>query len=207
MAEVELSAADRKAHEADEAIIARGLASFIEAGRALMRIRDRRSYVLTHESFGAYCRERWRFNAAQAYRLIGSAEVIDVLEGQGVEILPASTNVAYALKGLAGDPPRLVQAWRSALDESPRPIAREVTRMLRDGDQPEREAEAFDLSGDQERFVRAIAEATTRVESAKSLMRSALSDVEPELAQAWARRLKRLRTLATDVQRAVDRKT
>jgi len=52
-----------------ETIIERGLATFVEVGTALLDIRRDRLYRETHETFEAYCRERWGFGrAAQRLR-------------------------------------------------------------------------------------------------------------------------------------------
>lgn len=221
MTEVQLSKADQDAHAADEAIIDAGLATFVEVGRALMRIRDRRSYVLTHSTFGAYIRERWRFNPPYAYNLMLGAEVIDVLEGSAVDVLPANARVAYELRSLLDVPDDLVETWRKALAEhGDRPLGRDVARLVRgdNGDEPHDGEPPDDpnaplpaelpaeMTRDQDLFLKALVDASVRMESAKALSRSALKDVEPKVARAWARRCKRLRTLATDVQRSLDRK-
>lgn len=207
---IQFDAEARKAHAADEAVIDRGLATFVEVGRALMRIRDRRSYLLTHTTFGAYVRERWRFAAPQAYRLIGGAEVVTILEGAGVEIKPSNANVAYELRSLTEDPKALVKAWRQALDaHGDKPIARDVASTIRNGDEPatEPEQELPNLAGDEASFAKAIVLVGAQIDSARDLQRSALGDVDPRVARDWARRIKRIRTVAADLQRAVDRKT
>jgi hypothetical protein len=52
--------------------IEEGLAWFRTAGEALTQIRDERLYRETHETFEAYCRERWGFNDSRARQLIGA---------------------------------------------------------------------------------------------------------------------------------------
>src|SRR5690242_5668470 len=42
-----------------EAVIERGIKSFVEVGEALAAIRDQRLYRATHKSFDAYLDERW----------------------------------------------------------------------------------------------------------------------------------------------------
>lgn len=53
-----------------ESVIENGLQTFLEVGAALMEIRDRRLYRLTHETFADYCRERWRMTDGRARQLI-----------------------------------------------------------------------------------------------------------------------------------------
>lgn len=217
-ASVELSTSEVAAHAADEEIIAAGLATFVEVGRALIRIRERRSYLLTHSSFGAYIRDRWRFNAPYAYNLIAGAEVYDVLEGSAVEVMPANARVAYELRTLIEEPATLVKTWEAALAEfGDRPLGREVARLMRNEaapakPEPKSEPEEARLpippesTQDQLGFARAVGEALAKLESAKSLQRSALKDIDPRYARTWARRVKQLRTIAADLQRAIDRK-
>ena len=45
-----------------EQVIERGMATFVDVGRALLQIRDKRLYRGTHASFDAYCKERWDFD-------------------------------------------------------------------------------------------------------------------------------------------------
>lgn len=213
---IEFSAEARSAHASDEAIIDAGLATFVEVGLALMRIRDRRTYLLTHGTFTLYCRDRWRFNAPYAYNLMAGAEVISVLDGAGVDVKPANARVAYELRSLIDEPDKLVSTWRQALVEhGDKPLAREVARTLRGDDAralPERagpsEPEPDDeLTDEQRDFAHGIENATAQLEAAKSAQRLALRDVDPKLARRWSRDVKRLRTIAQDLQRAVDRKT
>ena len=56
-----------------ESVIETGRSTFLEVGAALLEIRDRRLYRVEHNTFAAYCRERWWFGKSQAYRLIQAA--------------------------------------------------------------------------------------------------------------------------------------
>ncbi len=58
-----------------EEIIQNGLRTFYEVGFALTKIRNNRYYRETHRTFEQYCKERWGFKKAHAYRLIASSEV------------------------------------------------------------------------------------------------------------------------------------
>jgi hypothetical protein len=57
--------------------------AFIDAGRALQNIRDRRLYRESHKSFEAYCRERWRMSRVQADRLIRAGRIAAKLKPIG----------------------------------------------------------------------------------------------------------------------------
>lgn len=53
-----------------EAVIEKGLQTFIEVGNALLEIRDSRLYRQDYGTFEDYCRKRWKISRAHAYRLI-----------------------------------------------------------------------------------------------------------------------------------------
>lgn len=55
--------------------IERNLSSFIEAGNALLEIRDGRLYRQQHKTFGSYCLDKWGFNDRRASQLILAASV------------------------------------------------------------------------------------------------------------------------------------
>ena len=61
--------------ERNEAIIDKGMRSFVEVGEALQDIRHRRLWRNTHETFELYLRDRWAMGAPYATRLIKGSEV------------------------------------------------------------------------------------------------------------------------------------
>ena len=68
----------------NEAIIERGLTTFVEVGDALTRIRDERQYRdAGFTDFDTYCRERWGMSNQQAWRLTQAAEVVHALPPMG----------------------------------------------------------------------------------------------------------------------------
>ena len=69
-----------------EAVITHGWATFVEVGRALAHIRDRRLYRGTHKTFEQYCRESHEMSKTHANRLISAAQVVDCLTPIGVKI-------------------------------------------------------------------------------------------------------------------------
>jgi hypothetical protein len=108
-----------------EAIVQRGLEASLEAGAALMAIRDERLYRDTHETFDAYCRARWNMSRQHAYRLIAGAETSNHLSPRG-DIKPTSE---YQVRPIAGLTPKLQnQIFRRAVEEAEgkNPTARQV---------------------------------------------------------------------------------
>ena len=64
-----------------EGIIQKNIGAFYEVGKALMEIRNQDLYKLknggAYQTFEAYCKGEWDYRRAHAYRLIGSAQVVD----------------------------------------------------------------------------------------------------------------------------------
>ena len=61
-----------------EKVIAKGQKTFVEVGLALAEIRDVRLYKREYGSFSEYCRAKWGWERAHAYRLIDAADVAKV---------------------------------------------------------------------------------------------------------------------------------
>lgn len=99
-----------------EAIIERGLGTFIEVGEALTSIRDARLYRAEYDTFEDYCRLRWGMAARHANRLIGAAEVVANLGPMG-PILPTSERQTRPMVGL--DPEAQREVWERAIDTAP----------------------------------------------------------------------------------------
>ena len=57
------------------AVIEDGLSKFLEVGKALMEINERKLYRETHGTFEAFVSERFGISRAHAYRMIEAAEV------------------------------------------------------------------------------------------------------------------------------------
>ena len=113
-----------------ERVIERGQQTFIEVGRALLEIRDRRLYRETHATFEAYCRERWGWGRHRANQYINGAHVADAVGNRGYQ--PESEREARAMLD------RLEPEERKAVREgttSPRTV-KKMTEPIR---RPKRE--------------------------------------------------------------------
>lgn len=68
------------------------IATFVEVGEALLRIRDGRLYRDSYATFEDYCRDRWGFGERRGRQLIEAAEVGTIVpvknEGQARELAP-----------------------------------------------------------------------------------------------------------------------
>lgn len=99
-----------------EAVIERGLQTFVDVGSALLAIRDERLYKQTHTNFDDYCRERWGMNRGRADQLIGAAKVVSNL----TKILvspPERESHAAPLVNLPPEQQR--EAWQEAVETAP----------------------------------------------------------------------------------------
>lgn len=84
-----------------EAVIARGLNTFIEVGNALRRIRDERLYADDYGTFEDYCGKRWGFTDRRARQIMDSAEIVAALPTG--TIVPVTESQARELTGLDPD--------------------------------------------------------------------------------------------------------
>jgi hypothetical protein len=96
-----------------ESAIERGLSAFLEVGLALLRIRDGRLYRATHDTFEAYCRDRWGMTARHADRTIQAAAIVESFGPMGLKI-PANERQVRPLAQLP-EPDR-PDAWREAVE-------------------------------------------------------------------------------------------
>ena len=119
-----------------EEVINKNQEAFLEAGVALMTIREKKLYRYKFATFEAYCRDRWQFTAHRARQLIHSAEVIENLcaEPEALPnedpaattdrrqetkpaILPSTESQARPLARLPKEKQR--QAWDDAIESAP----------------------------------------------------------------------------------------
>lgn len=114
-----------------EAVIERGLTTFIEVGQALMEIRDQRLYRAEYATFEDYCSKRWLISRPRAYQLMDAAKVAGVLSTT-VDTMPGSEAVARELAPLIDAPEAMVEMWQQTVDEhGPEPTAAEVRGVVR----------------------------------------------------------------------------
>lgn len=85
-----------------ESIIESGLQTFVVVGAALARIRERRLYRESHETFEAYCQERWGWSDRRARQLIEAHEVVESVAQTGT-MVPVNERQARALKDVPAD--------------------------------------------------------------------------------------------------------
>jgi hypothetical protein len=71
--------------------------AFWAAGKALQTVRDARLYRGTHDTFEAYCAERWEISRAQAYRLMSAWPLAERLSPIGDKITESQVRELLAV--------------------------------------------------------------------------------------------------------------
>ena len=124
----ELTTAEAHNLETLEGVVERGLATFVEVGRALAEIRDQRLYRASHGTFEEYCHDRWVLSRTRAYRLIDAAAVVSPIgdidppqnEAQARELVPL----------LREDERALVEVWRELREQFGGDVTAERVKRL-----------------------------------------------------------------------------
>ena len=92
-----------------EAVIERGLETFVEVGLALLAIRDGKKYRENYSTFDDYCRERWGWSRQRGYQLMDAAKMSTIVdienEAQARELAPLQ------------DEAEVVEVWRELKEE------------------------------------------------------------------------------------------
>lgn len=112
-----------------EAVIERGLRSFVEVGNALREIRDTHLYIISGQwtTFEGYIEEKLGISRAQAYRLIDAARVACWMSPIG-DI--ANESIARQLWRLRDDRPAMEKVWSMAVASGTKVTAATVGRMV-----------------------------------------------------------------------------
>ena len=100
-----------------EAVIRRGLDTFVEVGTALLKIRDGDLYKRDYSTFEDYCRERWGFTRMHASRMIAAAEVVENVTDRLQIHPPANIEQTRPLASL--EPEQQREAWTKAVETAP----------------------------------------------------------------------------------------
>jgi len=97
--------------------------AFYEAGKSLALLRDKKLYRNTHDTFEAYCIDRFGFKRRHSYQLINAATVVDNLIqllnldqecAPVAHILPTAERQVRPLSSL--EPEEQKEAWISAIE-------------------------------------------------------------------------------------------
>ena len=130
-----LTTGEAKALTGCESIIERHAEAFVEVGKALVTIRDRRLYRATHATFEGYCQERWDMGRREANRTISAAKVKQLVGA--ITPIP-NVGVARELEGLL-DQPKVLEKVAKKLAAAPKvtaKVAREIVQEIVPGAKP-----------------------------------------------------------------------
>lgn len=128
-----------------EAVIERGIGTFVEVGNALLSIRDKRLYRVEYGTFEDYCRERWGMGRTNADELIRASVVIENLTG--VPVIPNAVSQTRPLATLPPEQQR--EAWQRAVETAPDGritaghVQRVVDEMIRKDEPPDEPEEIY----------------------------------------------------------------
>lgn len=115
--ELHLTTNEQSELAALEAVIERGLNTFVEVGNALLQIRESKLYR-AFGTFEDYCRVRWGMVASRARQLIAAAEITENIKSVTVvTLLPQTESQARPLAQL--EPEQQREAWSRAVETAP----------------------------------------------------------------------------------------
>ncbi|HEY9368354.1 hypothetical protein [Streptomyces sp.] len=98
-----------------EAVIERGMNTFIEVGAALAAIQERKLYRSDFGTFEGYCQARWGMGRAHAYRMIAASDAVSPI---GDTDLPIPTNESQARELARVPEPERVDVWRETVERT-----------------------------------------------------------------------------------------
>lgn len=81
--EVSLTSDESTRRDQLEAVVDRGLETFVEVGQALVQLREWNLYRSTHGTFSTYVKDRFGLGTARAYRIIEAAKIADAVSPMG----------------------------------------------------------------------------------------------------------------------------
>jgi hypothetical protein len=113
---ITLSEIERSELANHEAVIERGIGTFVEVGNALLSIRDQRLYRVEYGTFEDYCRDRWGIGKSYANELIRATKVMNNLD-ESSSVLPDGMWQTRPLMPL--DPDQQREAWQRAVETAP----------------------------------------------------------------------------------------
>lgn len=169
-----LTAAETDLLAQAEAVIERGIKTFLEVGEALTQVRDNRLYRAEFSTFEEYAERRWGFTKTHANRLVAASTVAAILTPIGAEI----NNEAQAreLAPLLETPDEMRAAFTEAIARSDgKPTAAVIRDVVRERMDP-----ASPLAQVAERELDKVEQRAAEVEAHNARMAEVRADLTPE---------------------------
>ena len=125
-----LTSETKPSFEQCETVIRKGLQSFVEVGRALLRIKEEKYYQEQYDTFAEYCRARWHLGASRVYQLINATYVMDNLSTHSENTTEVSSaelphyeslfpQIESQVRPLSRlTPEQQIEAWKTAVDRA-----------------------------------------------------------------------------------------
>lgn len=122
-------------------VVDRQVNGFLAVGNALMVIKNKELYRETHDSFEAFCKDRWGIGKAYSYRLIESSKVMDRLASQksptgdkqsdssSAIILPTAETQTRELAKVEDH--EQAEVWAKVLEVTDKPTAKIVKSVVK----------------------------------------------------------------------------
>lgn len=147
LADMILTVGETKELKQLEAIIEKGLNTFVDVGKALARIRDAELYKGSHGTFELYCRDKFNLSKAHAYRMIEGAKIVKSVSPIGDKIKTEAvvrplTNVPIPQRKKV-----LKQAIETAKEEDRPVTAKDVKKAVKEVVEPELDDVVYDEIG------------------------------------------------------------
>ena len=113
-AETKLTEAEEKELLNLEGVIKKGWSAFLEVGRALVTISEKKLYREQGATFEQYCRQKLGLSRPYAYNLIGSARVNEQMSSiEDIQVKPATESQFRELLSVPEE--KRVEAWKEAI--------------------------------------------------------------------------------------------
>ena len=118
----DLSQSDENRLMACELTIRSGVKAFCAVGDALCEIRDGKLYRTTHETFEAYCKDRWQISPQHAGRLISQSIVVDAIGEAAGNLEPIGSISEFAARQIKPHLAEVTQEIREKVASGSDPV-------------------------------------------------------------------------------------
>ncbi len=193
MQEIALAADEAAQLTEHEAVIDRGLNTFVEVGNALYAIREKRLYRGEYGTFEDYCRNRWGMGRDYADRMITAASVVPTIVSKG---MPAPANEGQARELSRVPEPERATVWAETVERTEgKPTAAAVRETYEQRQNPATDANLLAgndwVQSDELESEPVVTPPPTAPKAKRRPLPDALADAGQDLARA-AERLARL---------------
>lgn len=132
-----------------DTVVSRGLASFVEVGRALQEIQQRKLYRAQYKTFESYVKQRHELSSRRAYQLIDAAGTVSQLENvKNFSQVPSTESHAKELSTVPEDD--LPEVWSGIVERSETEGVPITARLIREHTEAYRDEGPEEEDGEEE---------------------------------------------------------